>query len=429
MKKFAILTVFVFILSIISASMVMAQAKLDSAKEAAKGLAKTALGTKEPIKIGAIYDFAGPCYMYSESAIHGIRIAMDEINAKGGILGRKLDLIVRDTEAKVDVGARETKDLILREKVNFLMGPCSSGVSLAMQVVHAEYKVMRVVGIANTEAMTVDKFTPYIFQVVPNTYMEATANTRYLMKKVPAAKKFCTIGPDYEFGRREEAAFSDEIKRLVPDAEVLYQAWPKPGETDFTSFITAIMAKKPDAVHGSLFGGDLVAFTKQAKPYGFFEKTPMISLFDLPVLLALGEDAPEGTLGFGRGCFFMDPNPKMMEFVGKYRKVRGAYPDSWSVMAYDTLYLFKAAIEKAKTIETEAVIKAMEGTSIDGLRGKFTIRPLDHMGTVPCYQGTIAKDPSYPFKIWKDISRIPGEQVIRPEASVREIWKKTGVVR
>jgi branched-chain amino acid transport system substrate-binding protein len=426
MKRFAILTILVFVLSVIAVPMVMAQAKPAPAKPAPAKAAPAA--SKEPIKIGAIYDFAGPCYMYSESAINGIRIAMEEINSKGGILGRKLDMIVRDTEAKVDVGARETKDLILREKVNFLMGPCSSGVSLAMQVVHAEYKVMRVVGIANTEAMTVDKFTPYIFQVVPNTYMEATANTRYLMKKVPTAKKFCTIGPDYEFGRREEAAFAEEIKKLVPDAEILYQAWPKPGETDFTSFITAIMAKKPDAIHSSLFGGDLVAFTKQAAPYGFF-KTPFIALYDLPVLVALGADAPEGTFGFGRGCFFMDPNPKMMEFVEKVRKIRGVYPDSWSVMAYDTLYLFKTAIEKAKTIETEAVIKAMEGTSIDGLRGKFTIRPLDHMGTVPCYQGTIAKDPAYPFKIWNDISRIPGEQVIRPEASVREIWKKTGVVR
>jgi len=426
MKKLAILTVLVFALSFISVPMVMAQAKPAPAKPAPAKAAPAA--SKEPIKIGAIYDFAGPCYMYSESAINGIRIAMDEINGKGGIFGRKLDMIVRDTEAKVDVGARETKDLILREKVNFLMGPCSSGVSLAMQVVHAEYKVMRVVGIANTEAMTVDKFTPYIFQVVPNTYMEATANTRYLMKKVPTAKKFCTIGPDYEFGRREEAAFAEEIKKLVPDAEILYQAWPKPGETDFTSFITAIMAKKPDAIHSSLFGGDLVAFTKQAAPYGFF-KTPFIALYDLPVLVALGADAPEGTFGFGRGCFFMDPNPKMMEFVEKYRKVRGAYPDSWSVMAYDTIYLIKAAIEKAKTAETEAVIKAMEGITFDSLRGKFTIRALDHMGTVPCYQGTIAKEPAYPFKIWNDISRIPGEQVIRAEAGVREIWKKTGVTR
>ena len=90
----------------------------------------------------------------------------------------------------------------------------------------------------------------------------------------------------------------------------------------------------------------------------------------------------------------MDPNPKMMEFVEKYRKVRGAYPDSWAVQAYDGVYLIKAAVEKAKTVETEAVIKAMEGIALDSLRGRFSIRPLDHMGSVPCYQGVIAKDPN-----------------------------------
>src|SRR4030067_238684 len=384
MKKFAFLTVLVFILSIFSVSIVMAQAKPAPAKEPAKAPAK-APAPKEPIKLGAIYCFAGPCYMYSESAIHGIRIAADEINAKGGILGRKLDVTVRDTEMKVDVGAREVKDLILREKVNFLEGPCSSGVGLAMQVVHSEYKIIRVTTMANTEGQVVDKFTPYIVQIVPNTYMEAIATTRYLNKKVPTAKKYCTIAPDYEFGRREEAAFAEEIKRLVPDAEILYEAWPKPGEKDFTAFITAIMAKKPDAVHSSLFGGDLVAFTKQAAPYGFFEKTPFVALYDLPVLSALGPDAPEGTFAFGRGCFFMDPNPKMMEFVEKYKKIRATYPDSWSVQAYDSVYLLKAAIEKAKTTETEAVIKALEGITLDSLRGKFSIRPLDHMGSVPSY--------------------------------------------
>lgn len=385
---------------------------------------------QDTIKFGAIYDFAGGCHMYSESAMTGIKMAVDEINAAGGVLGKKLEYFTRDTEAKTDVAVREVKDLILREKVNFLMGPCSSGVGLAMQVVHSEYKVIRIAGIANTEGQTVDKFTPFIFQIVPNTYQEATANTRYLHKKFPKAKKFCTIGPDYEFGRREETAFADEIKKLVPDAEIVYEAWPKLGEKDFTSFITAIMAKKPDAVHGSLFGGDLVSFTKQALPYGFFQKIPFIALYDLPVLEALGNDAPEGTLAFGRGCFYMDPNPKMMEFVEKYKKAnKGAYPDSWAVMAYETLYLYKAAAEKAKSIESEPVIKAMEGMKVDMLRGPYTIRELDHMGTVPCYQGVIAKVPEYPFKIWKDLSRIPGDEVIRPEASVREIWKKTGVQR
>ncbi len=207
---------------------------------------------------------------------------------------------------------------------------------------------------------------------------------------------------------------------LVPDSEILYEAWPKPGEKDFTAFITAIMAKKPDAVHSSLFGGDLVAFTKQAAPYGFFEKIPFIALYDLPVLQALGPDAPDGTLGFGRGCFFMDPNPKMMEFVDKYKKIRGTYPDSWAVQAYDSVYLLKAACEKAKTIDSEAVIKAMEGMTFDSLRGKITIRALDHMGRVPCYQGVITKDPAYRFQDLEGRSRIPGDQVIRPEASVRE---------
>ena len=100
-----------------------------------------------------------------------------------------MDLIVRDTEMKVDVGARETKDLILREKVNFLVGPCSSGVALAVQVVHAENKTLRVTCMANTEAQVVDKFTPYVVQVVPNTYMEAVAATRYHVQEIPQGQE------------------------------------------------------------------------------------------------------------------------------------------------------------------------------------------------------------------------------------------------
>jgi branched-chain amino acid transport system substrate-binding protein len=415
MRRFKIMTFWVFLIIISMASMAMAQTNPARAKAS--------------IKIGAIYDFAGPCYMYSTSAIDGIKIAIDEINAKGGILGRNLEMTVRDTGMNADIAVREIKELILKEKVNFLLGPCSSGTALAMQPFHSDYKILRVTGLANTEAQTVDRFTPYIVQIVPNTYMEAIAATRYLHKRAPTAKKFCTIAPDYEFGRREEAAFEEEIKRLIPDAEILSDVWPKPGEKDFTKFILTIMEKKPDAVHSSLFGGDLVTFTMQALPYGFFEKIHFMALYDLPVLFALGEVAPEGTMGFGRGCFFMDLNPRMMQFVEKFRKVRGTYPDAWAVQAYDSVTLIKAAIEKAKTVETGAATKAMEGLTLDSLRGKFTIRALDHMGSVPCYQGVIAKDPAYPFKIWKDISRTPGEQVIRPEAGVREIWKKTGVTR
>ena len=123
MKKSALLTALFFALTLFVASSAFAQ---------------------DTIKIGVIYDFAGGCHMYSEAGVKGIKIALEEINAKGGILGKKVEAIIRDTEAKTDVAVREVKDLILREKVNFIIGPCSSGTGLAMQVVHSEYKVLRI---------------------------------------------------------------------------------------------------------------------------------------------------------------------------------------------------------------------------------------------------------------------------------------------
>ena len=116
-------------------------------------------------------------------------------------------------------------------------------------------------------------------------------------------------------------------------------------------------------------------------------------------------------MGFGRGCFFMDPNPKMMEFVENIKRYAQRTPkpgQSWAMIVSTSS---RRPAKRQKRIETEAVIKAMEGMTFDSLRGKITIRALDHMGSVPCYQGVIAKDPAYPFKIWKDIdprSRRPG---------------------
>jgi len=112
-------------------------------------------------------------------------------------------------------------------------------------------------------------------------------------------------------------------------------------------------------VHGSLFGGDLVSFTKQAAPYGFFERTPFMALYDFPVLLALGPDAPEGTFGLEEGVSSWT-QPQDDGVRRQFKKAVGDYPDGWAVQNYDAVYLLKAAIEKAKTVETEAVIKAIE---------------------------------------------------------------------
>jgi branched-chain amino acid transport system substrate-binding protein len=375
----------------------------------------------KPIKFGSDCGYSGVCFMYCVSSLKGVRLAMEEINAAGGIMGRPITLVTRDSELKVNTGVRELKDLILRDKVDFILGDCSSGVCLAFLPVLSEYKKMMVHFICNTEAITVEKHVPYAIQMVPNTYMEGRGQAR--MRAKQPYKTYCYIGPDYDFGHREFQAFKEEMAKLRPEVKIIKEFWPKLGEKDFTSYITAILSSGAEAVQSSHYGGDLVAFVKQAKPYGFFDKVSFASLFDVDVLQELGNECPEGLTAYCRAPFFGEKTERMAKFVDTFRKAYGEYPSDWAVMGYDSMYLYKKIIEKARTTDTAAVMKASEGIVLDSLRGPIKVRAIDHMASVPVYEGVTAKDPKYPFLIYKDLWRIPGEEVWRPEADIPNLRK------
>lgn len=373
----------------------------------------------EPIKFGSDCGYSGVCFMYCVSSLKGVRLAMEEINAEGGIMGRPATLVTRDSQLQVSTGVRELKDLILREKVDFILGDCSSGVCLAFLPVLKEYNRMMINFICNTEAITVEKHLPYAIQVVPNTYMEGRGAAR--MRAEQPYKKYAYIGPDYEFGHREHQAFKEEMARLRPDVEIVKEFWPKLGEKDFSSYITAILGSGVEAVQSCHYGGDLVAFVKQAKAYNFFDQVAYASLFDVDVLTELGEDCPEGVTAFSRAPFFGEDSQKMSDFVTRFRKTYGEYPSDWAVMGYDAMYLYKKIIEKAGTTDTQAVMKASENITFDSLRGPITVRGIDHMASVPVYEGVTAKDPDYPFLTYKDTLRIPGEEVWRAEEDIPKL--------
>jgi branched-chain amino acid transport system substrate-binding protein len=373
-----------------------------------------------PIKIGVAGDLSGAGASIGQAWANAIKMGADEINAGGGILGRKIALSIRDTEFKVDVGIREAKDLVLREKVNFLLGGISSGVSLATSTaVSKEYKVIQIASVANTHRQTVELFQRYFFQVVPHTFMEGKAAAMVAAKQ-PAWKTYYTIGYDYEFGRMQALAFVDTIKKLRPDVKIVGQHWPPVGETDYTPYITSILAAKPEVVYSNLFEAGLAAFVKQALPYGFFQKVKFVSFADVSSMTAVPE-MPEGILGYTRGEFYCENTPEMKKFTEAFHQRYKHYPVSYAVMGYDSLYVLKKAIEKAGTIETEAVVKALEGLSYDSLRGKFTIRAFDHQADVPEYVGWTVKDAKYPFVILKDIVKIPGSQIMFTEDEVKQM--------
>ncbi|MFN3476306.1 MAG: ABC transporter substrate-binding protein [Candidatus Methylomirabilales bacterium] len=387
---------------------------------------------QKPVKVAMVNSTSGPAALYGVAGIEGAKIAVDELNAVGGLLGRPIELIVKDDAAKPDIGAREMRSVITREEVAVVFGPVSSAVLLAMSEVAKENKTILIAHTSNTERAFWERGHKYIFSVVPNTYIEGAAMGAYMAKK--PYKRYYIIGPDYEFGHIQAAAFERKLKELKPDVEIIGKIWPKLGEKDYTSYITAILAAKPDAVYSNLWGSDLVAFTKQAKPYGFFEKFPFAALYDVDVLQALGKDAVEGVIGYERGPFHairkLAPSERFEAFFKKYReRTGGKYPSCWAVIAYDAVMAWAKAVKKANSFETEAVVKALEGLELDSLRGKgIVIHPYHHQASVPEYIGVVKWDPKFKdFALWKDVTAIPGDKVWRSEAEIREIRKKAGV--
>jgi branched-chain amino acid transport system substrate-binding protein len=366
-----------------------------------------------PIKIGVLYGLGGAAAPYTKPAVIGHEMAVEEINAKGGLLGRKLQLVVRDDQSKPDVGVREARDLILKEKVDFLTGMIHSGVALAVSDVAKEYKKLLIVSIAKTAALTEDKGHRYAFRSTSNTLIEGRA-AAILMAQQPF-KRFAVTGPDYEYGHRMAEDFVTQLKKLKPDAQIVAEVWPKFGERDFTPHINALLQAKPEMVFSSIWGGDHIAFVKQARPYGFFGKTQYmaISQGDLDVALPLGAEAPEGMWVSANFAFNYPDTPANRDFVAKYKAKTGELPLSGAAYGYVATYFLAEAIRKAKTTDTEKVVDALEGLTIETPHGPITMRAQDHQANKGQLWGRLKKTPEHPFLILGDVQYIGGEKTMR----------------
>lgn len=372
---------------------------------------------KTSIKIGFIADISGVGYIFSQSQLAGLRIALDELNAvdadgklvNGGILGLPVEYIVVDSALKPDVGAALARKLILEDKVDFLLGPTSSSVALAVSEVAKEYKVPIAFHTSNSAELTTNKGHPYLVQVVPNTSIEGRAAAQYAAT-LPQTK-WGFIGPDYAFGHDQYNAFKPRLTEKNASAEVISEQWPKLAERDLTPYITALQASGPEAIYGNLWGDQLVTFVQQATPLGLFDSSPFMGLFDTDFMKVIGEDLPAGLPGYARAPFYAINTPEMETFVKKHQALTKEYPSDWAIMTYDAVYALKAAAEKAGTTDGEAVAKALDDLTFKSLRGDLTIRACDHMANVGEYVGTTGTDPKYPFPILTNTTYVPAEEV------------------
>ena len=225
---------------------------------------------QKTIKVGMPLPLSGPAALFGEPASKGAQMFVEEINAKGGVLGRKFELVIRDSKADANEAVRIAREMILKENVDFLVGTLTSAEGPAVSVVAKENKIVFIAPIPKTDQLTAaDKLHPYIFRVAANTTIEGRSVAE-IVAKWPVTR-IATIGFDYAYGQDVTKAFVDHIKKIKPSVQIVDQQWPKIGEQDYNPFINAQMAKKPEAVFSSIWGGHFVTFSKQAKALGFFD--------------------------------------------------------------------------------------------------------------------------------------------------------------
>ncbi len=379
-------------------------------------------GTMKAVIVTSV---SGPLALLGHAGIVGARLAISELNAAGGVLGRKLDLLVRDDAGQPDRGAREAREAIVSDEVVLLLGPVSSAVLLPMSEVAKEHRTVLISHTANSERAFVERGHRYVFSVVPNTFMEGSAVAQHMARQ--PYRRYVVVGPDYELGHIEAEAFERRLRALRSDVEVAARVWPKLGETDFRETIAAILTARPEVVYSNLFGADLVEFTRQARASELFEQVPFVGLYDVEVLQALGKDAVEGVIAYERGPFHvirtLAPSERFEGFIHRYGAATNRYPSTWAINAYDAVMAWAKAVEQAGDLDTEKIVAALEGLELDSLRGPgHFIRKVDHQMNAAAYLGVVAWDAGFPdFALWKDVTCVPGEQIWRSETEVEEV--------
>jgi len=370
---------------------------------------------EDTIKIGFPIPLSGPTAVYGKPILAGAELAISQINAAGGVLGRKLELLSRDSKASADEAVRLARELIIKDSVDFLAGTLTSAEAPAVSTVAKENKIVFVAPTAKSMILTdAQHIHPYIFRVASNTDVEGLAAAT-LMAKFAEVKTVATIAPDYAYGRDAAAAFIAALKKLRPDIEVVDQQWPKLGEPDFTAFINAQMGKKPDAVYCSLFAGDFVTFSKQATPLGYF-KAISNRLIDGGEIgtpdeaQALGADYPYAVTANAYDPVIWNgaEPPEHKKFIADLKAyTKAEYASGWSIVGYQAIEALAEGIKKAGNTKSDDVSKALAGLTFDTPVGKRTFSVQSHETFAPEYWGVMTKVAEYPFAIIKDPQPLP----------------------
>ena len=349
------------------------------------GMPGISLAQNKPIRIGMPTILSGRVAMLGMSASNAAKMEVEKFNAAGGLNGRKIELVVRDSKGQPQEASRVARELVTADGCEMIFdGEASSG-GFAVHEVARDLGVVVIHTCSETSALTADpklRF-PTAFRCARQGIHDAVVGGAYAAQvaKEKGLKRWMTVSPDYAYGRDTTAEFIEYLKYFNKDIEVIGEVWPKLFQPDYSESITRLLQGRPQAIYSCVWGGDLTSFIDQANIYALFKDRQFfaVNMADYAVLTAV-KSVPEN-LHSGNRYIKNFPNTQAnTKWSDDYTAKNKELPLNWSWQSAAGMQFLTTAIKKANSSETKKVADALRGLTIDspfGANGKLTMRAED----------------------------------------------------
>lgn len=365
----------------------------------------------EPIKIGVLYPITGTGAVYGVPAMFGHDMAVDELNAAGGMLGRQVVTVKRDTKLEPAAASAAAKELITKEGVEVLVGGLSSAVGLALSEVARQEGIVYVATIPKTIQMTTTKLHDYVFRTASHTDFEGDAMAQIV--KQLGAETICDIQLDYAYGHDLAAGIEKGLQRHAPEVKKVLDLRAKLGTTDYNVFITQIMGAGCEVVTSGLWGSHFVNFAQQAKPFGLFQQITYVSGGEIAsheIAGKMKQDYPDNVWSNTYELWYDHYDPSHVEFHQELAKRSGTEETAmWPVLAYIGVKFIAAAAEKAGSMDSDKLAAALEGMTISTPVGERTIDPETHQANTGQFWGPMVKKDGREYRMMDPVTYIPAK--------------------
>jgi branched-chain amino acid transport system substrate-binding protein len=374
-----------------------------------------------PIRIGEINSYSGIGAPFTVPYREAVEMAVDEVNAKGGLEGRRVEVVFRDDKGQPAEAVKHAQELVTAGQVRLLAGGFLSNVGLAISDWARQHRVMYVAAEPLTEALTWSKGHPYVVRVRPNTYEQGRMLAERAAKGAPL--RWATIGPNYEYGKRAWETFRDRLRELKPGIQVVGEHWPALGKLEPGPYVTAILNQRPDALYVSLFGSDWLAFAREAGKRGLFQQMFVVGILlgEPEYMDPLKAEAPEGMLVTGYPWYDI-ALPSHKVFVKSFVERTGKEPRLGSLVGYITVLVIAEALRKAgPDAGADRLAAVFRGLTVATPIGPVTFRGSDGQSTMGAWVGTTALDRRRGVGIMVNHEYVSGDRVLPPDDEVRKL--------